>query len=261
MPDPLDVTTDAPAALGGRPRKGIARRAARAALLAALAAAAGLAALLVRPMVSANVGVVDPGVVIRAAQPTAGLPAMIAEHRLASILNLRGGSPRDPWYDAEVRTSSDRGVAFYDIPLSATKRPGRHELLALIDVLEDCRYPLLIHCKAGADRTGLASALYLMVRLGEGPRRASRAFTIYHSHIPLFGPQHLHEPLDEYAAWLDARGLDHTPGRFRAWVRDEYRSDDPHTEPDRPAPGPRRRGRADAPRTDIAAKPQSAPRS
>ncbi|WP_165227594.1 fused DSP-PTPase phosphatase/NAD kinase-like protein [Aquisphaera insulae] len=237
------------------------------ALLAALAGVGGLAALWLRPMVTANFGVVDPGRVIRAAQPTTNLPALIAENHLASILNLRGGSFRDPWYAEEVQTTADRGVAFYDVPLSATRRPGRHELLAILDVIATCDYPLLIHCKAGADRTGLASALYRMVRLGEGPRQASRAFTIYHSHLPLFGPEHLHEPLEEYAAWLEARGLDHTPERFRDWVRDEYRSDDPHTDPPRPRPGPRAPAKSrkaapeEPPRHDIAAGPQSAERS
>ena len=95
----------------------------------------------------------------------------------------------------------------------------RRELLTLIDFFDHCQYPLLIHCKAGADRTGLASALYLMIRQDEPPREAIRAFTIYHGHVPLFGTEHLHEPLDEYAQWLDSRGLTHTPARFREWVK------------------------------------------
>ena len=68
------------------------------------------------------------------------------------------------------------GLSLYDLPLSATRRPARLELLRLIDVLERCPYPLLIHCKSGADRTGLASALYLMLQRGETPERAGAAF-------------------------------------------------------------------------------------
>ena len=75
-------------------------------------------------------------------------------------------------------------------------------------------------------------------------RRASpgghASFTIYHSHVPWFGTEHLHEPLDEYALWLEVHALSHTPERFRAWVKDEYRSDDPGVDPPPLSPGPRR---------------------
>jgi protein tyrosine phosphatase (PTP) superfamily phosphohydrolase (DUF442 family) len=205
-----------------------------------LAAAATPAWVLLRPVWSSNLGIVDPGRVIRAAQPTSQLAALIKEHHLASILNLRGGSPRDWWYTAEVRTAEKSGVAFFDVPLSATRRPSRHDLLVLIDLFEHCTYPLLIHCKAGADRTGLASAIYLMMQRGEAPRQAARSFSFYYSHLPIFGTERLHAPLDEYAAWLQANSLEHTPRLFREWVRNDYRSDDPPVDPAPVAPGPRR---------------------
>jgi len=113
-------------------------------------------------------------------------------------------------------------------------------LLTLIDFFDHCQYPLLIHCKAGADRTGLASALYLMMQQDEPPGQAIRALTIYHGHIPFFGTERLHEPLDEYARWLDSQGLAHTPARFREWVKNDYRSADPSDEPSPLAPGPRK---------------------
>jgi protein tyrosine phosphatase (PTP) superfamily phosphohydrolase (DUF442 family) len=212
----------------------------RASLLAVMLGMAVPGSLLMRPWLDGNVGVVAPGLVIRSAQPTTQLVRLIQDHRLQSILNLRGGSSKEPWYAAEVRTAEASGVSFFDLPLNATRRPTRRELLLLIDVLDRCPYPLLIHCKAGADRTGLASALYLMQRRGESPGQASRAFTLVHSHLPIFGPQHLHEPLQEYASWLDSRKLDHKPQRFREWVKNDYQSSDPHTDPPPLAPGPRK---------------------
>jgi hypothetical protein len=139
-----------------------------------------------------------------------------------------------------VETARKSQVALFDLPLSATKRPSRGDLLRLIGTLDHCEYPLLIHCKAGADRTGLATAIYLMMQCNEPPRQALRAFTIYHSHVPLFGTEHLHEPIDEYANWLDAKGLEHTPERFRAWVKNEYQAEDPGVDPPPVEPGPRK---------------------
>jgi protein tyrosine phosphatase (PTP) superfamily phosphohydrolase (DUF442 family) len=194
-----------------------------------------------RPWFQGNLGFVDAGRVIRSAQPTSQLLASIRDYRLRSILNLRGGSPADWWYDAEVKAAQASGVSFYDFPLSATKRPTRHELLVLTDTLRSCPYPLLIHCKSGADRTGLVSALYLMIRCGVPPEQAEKAFTLEHGHVPLFGPEHLHEPLKEYAAWLAARGRTHSPDRFRDWVKNEYGSPDGSEDPPPLKPGPRQR--------------------
>jgi hypothetical protein len=212
----------------------------RLALIAILSCAAVPVSLLLRPWTGSNLGIVHGGRVIRAAQPTSGLPALIQDYHLASILNLRGGSPRDWWYNDEVETAKKSQVAFFDLPLSATKRPSRRDLLRLIGTLDRCEYPLLIHCKAGADRTGLATAVYLMMHCNEPPRHALRAFTIYHSHVPLFGTEHLHEPLDEYASWLEAKGLEHTPERFRAWIKNDYHAEDPGVDPPPLEPGPRK---------------------
>jgi protein tyrosine phosphatase (PTP) superfamily phosphohydrolase (DUF442 family) len=219
--------------------RGVRRRVVRSAAGASLFASFAFALLLLRPYYSSNLGIVDPGRVIRAAQPTSGLKDMIREHKLASILNLRGGSPRDAFYSNEVRVAKEAGVDFYDFSMSASKRPKRLELLQLIDVMNRCAYPLLIHCKAGADRTGLATAIYRMVILKEPPEKAVEAFTIYHSHVPLFGPQRLHEPIDEYAAWLARNALPHSPERFRDWVMSTYQADDPAVEPSPVTPGAR----------------------
>ena len=204
-----------------------------------LLSAAAPVSLLLRPLVSSNVGTVDPGRVFRAAQPTARLAELINDYHLASILNLRGGSFKDKWYVSEVRAAEASGVAFFDFPLKATTRPTRSELLTLIDFFEQCSYPLLIHCKAGADRTGLASTIYLMMKKEMPPEEAIGAFTIYHGHIPLLGTEHLHEPIDEYARWLASKGLAHTPARFRDWVRSDYLSADSGAQVSPLRPGPR----------------------
>ncbi|WP_435008563.1 fused DSP-PTPase phosphatase/NAD kinase-like protein [Tundrisphaera lichenicola] len=177
-----------------------------------------------------NFGVVDEGRVYRSAQPTAGLPALVASKGLATILNLRGGSDANPWYADEVAATRKLGIDFYDLPMIATVRPTRKQLLTVLDVLDRCNYPLLIHCKSGSDRTGLVSALYLMSRKGMPPERAEDAFSLYYGHVPILGTRHLHEPLHEYADWLKSRKLDHTPGRFRNWVAHEYRAADPLVE-------------------------------
>jgi Tyrosine phosphatase family len=235
----LPERMDAPGGRAARRRR--LRRIALATSTVLLVLALGACWTFRRPWFRGNLGIVDAGLVIRSAQPTSRLTDRIRDYHLRSILNLRGGGPSDWWYVDEVKAARADSVSFYDFPISATKRPSRRDLLVLIDTLRSCPYPLLIHCKSGADRTGLASAIYLMVRRGIPPDQAEGAFTIEHGHFPVCGPEHLHEPLREYAAWLAAQGLAHSPDRFRDWVKNDYRSPDGLEDPPPLKPGPRQR--------------------
>jgi protein tyrosine phosphatase (PTP) superfamily phosphohydrolase (DUF442 family) len=199
------------------------------------------------PLFRGNLDEVDPGLVYRSAQPVGDVVRLIHEHKIGSILNLRGGKESDPWYVAEVAAAESERVDFYDFPLSAVRRPTRRELIGLLGVLDRCKYPLLIHCKSGSDRTGLAAGMYLMYRRGVPPDRAEAAFSLAHGHVPLLGPERLHEPFDEYAAWLDAEDLEHTPDRLLDWVRHHYRADDPLVAVTPVLPGPRIRRQAALP--------------
>lgn len=207
----------------------------------ALVALGGLTSIVFpRLWLGDNFGVVDRGRVYRAAQPAGEtLRRLIRDRNLASVLNLRAGSPADPFYAEEVRVTRALGVDFYDFPMSATRRPTRRELLVLLDLFGRCRYPLLIHCKSGSDRTGLASALYRMAVQGVAPQDAVREFRLAYGHFPIGPTARLHEPLREYQAWLEARHIPHTPKRLRQWVEYDYRDAGPVAAFHPLRPGPR----------------------
>ena len=175
-----------------------------------------------KPLFQNNFKEVVPDRLFRSAQPDDRLAKQIEEHNIRSIINLRGGQPEYNWYAQEMKTVRDTGVDYYELPMSATQRPYKRELLQLIDLLGRARPPILVHCKSGADRTGLGVSLYHMIVQKEPPEKALSGFSIYHAHIPLFGPERLQQPIREYAAWLAAKNLIHTPERFRDWVEKEY---------------------------------------
>jgi protein tyrosine phosphatase (PTP) superfamily phosphohydrolase (DUF442 family) len=121
-----------------------------------------------------NVHVVVPGQVYRSAQLT-GLSAttvtagwighdfdsvLKADH-IKTVLNLRGGSPANDYYREEVAECDRLGVTHVDVPLSATHLPPPDKMRLLLQTFDHARYPLLLHCMGGSDRTGLVSALYL----------------------------------------------------------------------------------------------------
>jgi protein tyrosine/serine phosphatase len=54
----------------------------------------------------------------------------------------------------------------------------------LINIVKNAKKPILIHCKAGADRTGLVSALYLY---SIGDKNASKMLSFKYGHLSV-GP-------------------------------------------------------------------------
>ena len=191
------------------------------------------------PLFRHNFGVVDPGRVYRSAQPGDEFAELAGRLKLGSVLNLRGGSRGDPWYVAEVQTTREQAIDFYDFPMSATRRPARRELQTLTELFERCRYPVLIHCKSGSDRTGLASTLYLLTVKSVPPGQAVAEFSLHYGHVPLSGTRRLHEPFDEYADWLRLGKHAHSPAQFRTWLETVYVDDAPVTALRPIQPGPR----------------------
>lgn len=144
----------------------------------------GSAALTAQPLLD-NVHSVAPGVVYRSGQlGTARLDTLIRRDRIRSILNLRGPRPGADWYDGEVATSRRAGVEHVDFELSAVKDVSVPETERLVQLMAALPKPLLVHCQAGADRSGLAAALYRYAILQDTAAAAASQLSIWYGHFP-----------------------------------------------------------------------------
>lgn len=134
---------------------------------------------------TANFHVVSEHALYRSAQLTKEqFAAVIRENRIKSILNLRGAHPGEPWYDDEVGASQRAGVKHYDYPLSATRLVSERQIAAILEILREAPKPLLIHCRSGADRTGLVASLFRFALEGAGPEEADRQLSLAYGHFP-----------------------------------------------------------------------------
>lgn len=159
----------------------------------AVTGVAGLAigVYLLGMQMTGNFHEVLPGELYRSSQPTAADVADYAKrYGIRTIVNLRGSAVDALWYREEVATAATLGVRHIDFRMSAYRALTLDQAHKLIALLRDAPKPILIHCKSGADRTGLASVIYLNQIAGKSEDMAERQLSIVFGHlsIPFLSP-------------------------------------------------------------------------
>jgi protein tyrosine/serine phosphatase len=147
-------------------------------------AVAALAGHLAYLHFSGNFHQVVAGEVYRSAQVS---DADIADYQsrfgIRSILNLRGASPGEAWYDGEVAASATLGVEHVDFRMNASQELGFADAARLIALMREMPKPLLVHCRHGSDRTGLAISLYLAAVKGADETEAEGQLSLWYGHF------------------------------------------------------------------------------
>jgi len=179
-----------------------------------------------------NFHAVAEGQCYRSAQPSAGnLTRIVRRHGIRTVINLRGlqdDEEEEPWYPIEIRTARALGVKLVHVGLWSFTPPEREEFRLLVRSLADDPGPFLIHCHSGSDRTGLAAALFLLLRTEATLPQAKHQLSIYYGHFP-WGRASCHDRvLDCYGRWLTSQSKQHSPQLLRQWALEVY---DEHVEP------------------------------
>lgn len=155
----------------------------RAAMLAtclgvSLAATDGLMIL------TGNFHTVVAGELYRSAQPSsAQLESYVRQYGVRTVVNLRGAHPGEAWYEAERDMAGRLGVTLIDFPMSAKARLEPERARALLARLKAAAKPVLIHCKSGADRSGLVSLIYASQIAGIDEETAEWQLSPLYGHI------------------------------------------------------------------------------
>lgn len=180
----------------------------------------------IRVVLLSNQHTVIPGRVYRSAQlsPTQ-LHELIEKEGIRTVVNLRGCCIPFDWYQSECRVTHERGVSHEDITLSANRLPPPLELRRLIEVMDRSEYPIVFHCRQGADRTSLAATMYMLLHTDAEYSVALKQCSPRYGHFPFLTTANMDLFFEMYEKWLVKSGLIHQPEHFRRWVLDEYRPD------------------------------------
>lgn len=159
-----------------------------------------------------NFHVISPGVAYRSAQLDEDeWEHYIKKFHIRSVINLRGSAPGKDWYEEEVSTCRRLGVNHYDFRLAPDKPPSVGEFKELVKILCTAQRPVLIHCKAGADRSGLVASIWQVVVEGLSPSVARKQLSIWFGHLP-FGSTAVFDTFFE--EWSKGNGITWNCGDF-----------------------------------------------
>ncbi len=155
----------------------------------------------------------------RSAQPAPHHIRALKRRGLRTIVNLRGerlcGSY---WLEQEI--CERKGIKLVNFQVRSRGAPSRAEVRGARDLFERAEYPILLHCKSGADRVGLMSALYKIFREGAPVAEAKQELALRYGHIRQADTGILDRFFESY--------LEHNrrqPMPFLEWVETVYDAD------------------------------------
>lgn len=166
-----------------------------------------------------NIRRVD-GQMWRAAQPRPKHLRWAKRQGIKTILNLRGRRDNCGSYLVEREICHELGLTLVDFPIRSRFALKQSTLQDAVKLLENLQYPAMMHCKSGADRTGLMATLYLFQTRDVPLERAMDQLSWRYGHL-----RHAQTGVVDffYEQYLSARA--DTQIDFLEWIKNDYDPD------------------------------------
>jgi protein tyrosine/serine phosphatase len=152
----------------------------------------------------------------RSSQPSPGQIAWFAAQGGRTIVNLRAGREYGSW-PLQREACERHGLKLVEFVLRSREAPSRDTLLGASEFFERLEYPILVHCKSGADRAGLFAALFLLITKEARVAEARKQLSLRFGHFRFAKTGILDAFLDAYEEGGEANGLP-----FLDWVERVY---------------------------------------
>lgn len=156
----------------------------------------------------------------RCAQPAPHDLRRFKRMGVKTIVNLRGERVCGSFWH-ERKECEALGLNLVNFTIRSRAAPSREDVLKARELFENIEYPMVMHCKSGADRAGLMSVLYEHVRGKKPIDQALKQLSLRYGHIRQADTGILDAFFERYLADTKDR-----PMPFFEWVEKVYDSED-----------------------------------
>lgn len=152
----------------------------------------------------------------RSSQPIPSDIRWARRRGVRTIISLRHSSNFGAW-PLMRETCESKGLNLVNLPLFSREPPSREAVHFAKTLFEQIEYPALMHCKSGADRAGMGSALYVLLRKGGSADDAIRQLNWRFGHFSFAKTGVLDAFLQRFKREGEAEGLS-----FLEWIDTRY---------------------------------------
>ncbi|PLA75192.1 protein-tyrosine-phosphatase [Hydrogenovibrio sp. SC-1] len=154
----------------------------------------------------------------RSNHPSAGfLKKVQKKYGVKTIVSMRRADTKGP-YLFEKAACDKLGLILVNHVMSSRRLPEVEEIIKAKEILETAEYPILIHCKSGADRAGLMSVFYKHFILKQPIQKAVSELSMKYGHFRWANTGKLDYFFDAFMAYEKQ----HPGTTFMEWVTQHY---------------------------------------
>ena len=139
-----------------------------------------------------------------------------SEIGIKTIINLRGIRKDGGWL-LENAACKKHNIKLIDFRARSRAAPEKEMIFNAEKLFNEIEYPVLIHCKSGADRAGIMCALYLLIHENKHPNIANKQLSWKYLHVKWAKPGILDNFVKEYCFQYNK-----TKVKFIDWVKNDY---------------------------------------
>jgi len=155
----------------------------------------------------------------RASQPSPSDLRSYKKKGIKAVLNLRGFAQQS-YALFEEDSCKNLGLELISVPLSGSFAPQSEKLLEIIGIMEEIPKPFVLHCKSGADRAGLVSAMYLIAIKKLPVAEAKKQLSFKYLHLDFTKTGILDYIFNVFDERLKIENID-----FCDWLKKEYNAE------------------------------------
>lgn len=152
----------------------------------------------------------------RSSQPSPRDIRRLRRLGLKTIVNLRGDRDCGS-YRLQQAACRKYGIELINFSVKSRAAPARHVFHDAKALFERIEYPMMLHCKSGADRAGLMSVLFMIFKEGRPVEEAKRQLSWKYGHIKQADTGILDAVFDSYLEFSS-----NEPIAFLDWVDNHY---------------------------------------